>query len=192
MVSKIIQHKVILYPVFFFILNCNTSQAAREQASNVAAVKADLTSEEEAIESSELLLETSNTKIDAEKDVSEEEIIIDAGNATDVYKCPICDFSSTWKNSLEVHMGRKHRAIQQIAGSTDIEVLEMDEKYGRSEHYWGKGKLGMAHYTFLDANLIIDVCDIPEEEKKKEKEKILDARKAVFGSSFEQFPPWKK
>ena len=26
MVSKIIQHKVILYPVFFFILNCNTSK----------------------------------------------------------------------------------------------------------------------------------------------------------------------
>ena len=50
----------------------------------------------------------------------------------------------------------------------------------------------MANYTFLDANLIIDVCDIPEEEKKKEIEKILDARKAVFGSSFEQFPPWKK
>ena len=28
MVSKIIQHKVILYPVFFFILNCNTSMYA--------------------------------------------------------------------------------------------------------------------------------------------------------------------
>ena len=28
MVSKIIQHKVILYPVFFFILNCNTSYNA--------------------------------------------------------------------------------------------------------------------------------------------------------------------
>ena len=46
---------------------------------------------------------------------------------------------------------------------------EMDEKYDRSEHYWKKGKLGMAYYTFLDANLIIDACDIPEEEKKKEK-----------------------
>ena len=89
-------------------------------------------------------------------------------------------------------MGRKHRAIEQIDGSTDIDTLEMDEKYDRCEHYWEKGLLGMAYYTFLDANLIIDACDLPEEEKKKEKEKILAARKAVFGSSYVQFPPWKK
>ena len=41
----------------------------------------------------------------------------------------------------------------------------------------------MAYHSFLDANHLIDCSDLPKDEK--EKEKLLDARKEVFGKSFE-------
>ena len=50
----------------------------------------------------------------------------------------------------------------------------------------------MAYHTFLDANSVIEKCKISEDEKKKEKEKILEARKLALGSSFKDFPPWSK
>ena len=31
-----------------------------------------------------------------------------------------------------------------------------------------------------------------EEDKKKEKMKILEARKSAFGKSFRNFPPWSR
>ena len=43
----------------------------------------------------------------------------------------------------------------------------------------------MAYHSFLDANYLIDCSDLPKDEKDKEKEKLLDARKEVFGKSFE-------
>ena len=87
-------------------------------------------------------------------------------------------------------MGRKNKNIEQIDGSTD--VVEIDEKYDQSEKYWKTGRPGIAYYTFLAANSVLDASDMLEEEKLKEKNKILEARKATFGSSFHQFPPWKK
>ena len=74
-----------------------------------------------------------------------------------------------WKCTL--HMGRKHNTIEQIDGSTDMETLELDEMYDRSKHYWERGKIGIAYHVFLDANSIIDVSDIPDIEKVKEKKK---------------------
>ena len=169
-----------------------SEKEATEQVNNKVAEEAITTSEEEVCETSDTILETNNVKNDTEKVVSVEEINDVRGKATELFECPICDFSSNWKNGLEVHMGRKHNTIEQIDGSSDVVNLELDEKYDRSKHYWEKGKIGIAYHVFLDATSIIDASDIPEEEKVKEKEKILDARRTVFGSNFHQFPPWRK
>ena len=115
-----------------------------------------------------------------------------AENTSDIFNCLICDFSSTWENGLSVHMGRKHGNLEQLDGEVDIDEIELDKKYDNTEHYWAKGRLGVIYITFLDANSIIDRSKLPEDEKKKEKEKILEARKAAFGSSFHNFPPWNK
>ena len=50
----------------------------------------------------------------------------------------------------------------------------------------------MAYQTFLDANAVIDNCEMTETEKNQEKMKVLEARKLAFGPSFEHFPPWSK
>ena len=115
-----------------------------------------------------------------------------AENASGTFQCLICDFTSTWENGLSVHMGKKHGNLEQLDGQADIDEIEIDEKYENTEHYWKRGWLGMAYHTFLDANSVIEKCKISEDEKKKEKEKILEARKLALGSSFKDFPPWSK
>ena len=126
-----------------------------------------------------------NPEHEAEKAESEE-----AGKADDLYQCEICDFKSTWKNGLEIHMGRKHCNIEQLDGLDD--ELDKVDGYDNTEHYWKSGRIGMAYHSFLDAIQIIDSSDIPEHEKKTEKEKLLDARKSAFGKNFSNYPPWKK
>ena len=51
--------------------------------------------------------------------------------------------------------------------------------------------LGKSYQAYLDAVALIDECEMTLEEKEKEKDKILLARKMEFGRSYEYFPPWK-
>ena len=46
----------------------------------------------------------------------------------------------------------------------------------------------MAYHSFLDANYLIDCSDLPKDEKDKEKEKLLDARKEVLGKVLKTNP----
>ena len=55
-----------------------------------------------------------------------------------------------------------------------------------------KGWLGGAYQSYIDAYDTLEECDLSENEKNKEKEKLLDARKTALGASFAQFPPWDK
>ena len=50
--------------------------------------------------------------------------------------------------------------------------------------------IGTAYQTFLDANYVIDKSELEEDDKEKEKAKILAARKTAFGDRFMHFPPW--
>ena len=90
-------------------------------------------------------------------------------------------------------MSRKHGNVEQIDGMTDIIELENDEKYENTKHYWEKGRLGTVYQCFNDANAIIDNCsEFSEEDKKKERLKVLEARKSAFGVSYNNFPPWRR
>ena len=111
--------------------------------------------------------------------------------ASDTFECFLCDFKSNWENGLKVHIARKHEKIEQLDGISDIEHLN-DEKYDNTKHYWKRGWLGTVYQCFLDANKIIDDCDMLEEEKNIERDKILAARKTAFGNNFMYFPPWGK
>ena len=181
--------------------------AAREQGINTAAEEAVTTSvkkaateevveafeeeEEEGKKNEEANAETHVAENHAVKEKSEEENENVAEKADD-FLCVLCDFKSSWANGLEVHMGRKHRNIDQLDGSNDVEEFELDMKYDRSEHYWKKGNIGIAYSIFLDANCLVDASNLSEKEKSKEKAKLLESRKSVFGNNFHQFPPWCK
>ena len=132
-----------------------------------------------------------NENVDANlKDNAEKADQEDAGKADKTFNCQICDFESSWERGLNVHMGIKHSNIEQLDGNDD--VLEIENKYDNTEHYWIKGRIGVTYHTFLDANYLIDRSNLPAEEKRIEKEKLLEARKVAFGTSFRNFPPWNK
>ena len=89
-------------------------------------------------------------------------------------------------------MDRVHTKLEQIDGNVDCITSEQDSRYHDTAHYWERGQIGMAYHSFLDANRILDDCDeILNGEKVEEKNKLLEARKNAFGSSFRNFPPWK-
>ena len=110
----------------------------------------------------------------------------------DTFNCMLCDFESTWKNGLEVHLSRKHKDIEQLdgGGCYDNVIIE-DEKYTDTENYWKTGKLSTTFQSFLDANEIIEKSELTEEEKAIEKTKVLEARKFAFGADYIYVPPWK-
>ena len=87
-------------------------------------------------------------------------------------------------------MSRRHNTIVQLDGSADNE--ETDEKYSNTEHYWMKGWLGICYHVFLDANRIIESSDLSNEEKDKEKTRLLEARKNALGSNYYRYPPWSR
>ena len=107
-------------------------------------------------------------------------------------ECPICDFQSTWKSELAVHMSRKHSTIVQLDGNAEVDGTDRDEKYFNTEHYWKKGWLGISYQSFIEANEIIDSSDLSFEQKATEKTEILEARKRALGRSFHNFPPWSQ
>ena len=141
---------------------------------------------------------TVNENIPAEKAVSKEYIEKDKSdglenqNENEIFTCDICDFESNWSNGLSVHMSRKHGNIEQLDGIDDNTTEEVDEKYLESENYWKTGVLGTIYQTFLDVNSIIEYSNMSEDDRNKEKNKALDARKKAFGSEYSRYPPWRK
>ena len=139
------------------------------------------------------------TEVEVAKSISEHEIdtsekdVFPAENAVTDFKCEICDFSSNWKNGLEIHMSRKHSFIEQLDGNCSLsdEDKDDDHKYLETLQYWKSGKLSSVYQTYLDANEIIDESNFEEDVKKMEKEKILEARKSAFGEDFKYYPPWR-
>ena len=171
--------------------SCNESQA--EQAITINHIdETDATNQAE--EAQIVTVEVSEKDIQEEeepnKDFEKQETIQIAEKLTENFECPLCDFSSKWENGLNVHLARKHSKLNQLDGVSDTE--DFDEKYNDSKHYWKTGWLGTVYQSFLSANAIIEETDMPEDEKKKEKAKILEARKTAFGQNFSYFPPWDK
>ena len=160
-------------------------QAARAAAENVA------THDEK--DSSDVLNVTGNDQVAEEATANppiEKNEVNEADKVSEFFYCPLCDFKSNWDNGLSIHITRKHGEIEQLDGHTAEKDDTEDEKYAGTKHYWEMGRLGTAYQTFLDANYVIDKSELEEDDKEKEKAKILDARKTAFGDRFMHFPPW--
>ena len=107
------------------------------------------------------------------------------------FTCNLCDFKSSWKNGLIVHMGRKHGNIEQLDGMVNLAEEAEDKTYLNTELYWKRGVLGTSYQIYLDANDIIERSDFSEKEKEEEKAAILEARKEAFGNEYKYYPPWR-
>ena len=88
-----------------------------------------------------------------------------------------------------MHIGKKDSNIEQIDGHGKVED---ENRYENTEDYWREGRLGNAYFTYVDAIYLIEHCGISEDSKEKEKENLLEVRKAALGKTFGSFPPWNK
>ena len=131
--------------------------------------------------------------IDTVTDVTEEVIATEPlkqKEAVDKFPCHLCDFESNRPNGLVIHIGRKHNKknmssnIGQFDGNASIATIGTndidDELFKRTEHYWKNGWLGISDRDFVDATNIIDESDLDEEDKKREKDALVCARKDAF------------
>ena len=91
-------------------------------------------------------------------------------------------------------MTKKHANIEQVDENESLmdDDLEEDTKYPETSHYWRTGRLGTVYQAFIDANNIIENSNLPEDVKKCETKKILDARTDAFGPNFSHVPPWNR
>ena len=90
-------------------------------------------------------------------------------------------------------MTKKHANIDQVDGNATMDDdLEEDAQHSETSHYWKTGRLGTSYQTFIDANDCIEKNNPPEDIKKSEITKILDARKTAFGPNFSHVPPWNR
>ena len=82
--------------------------------------------------------------------------------------------------------------MEQLDGNAndDNDDTKQDDKYADSKHYWEEGRLSSVYQTFLDAHEIIDESQLVEDDKEKEKAKLLEARRTAFGKMFKYYPPW--
>ena len=73
------------------------------------------------------------------------------------FQCNLCDFKSTRKNGLTVHIGRKHKKLPQLDGNTSCDSLEdvEDSAYYSTEKYWKTGFLSSVYQNYIDALKII-------------------------------------
>ena len=131
--------------------------------------------------------------IDTATDVNEEVIDTEPLKQEETFPCHLCDFVSNRPYGLVIHKGRKHKngASSSIIGqfdgndtTNDVDDGD-DELYKRTEDYWKRGTLGtgvgIVYQKFLDAIKVIDESDLDEEEKKLEKDALVEARKDAWG-----------
>ena len=149
-------------------------QASRSDAEEATTVK----EEAEKQITSYAAATSSNANVTEKVDVTSLE------KDTDNYPCQNCDFTSCWENGLKIHMTYAH-----------AENYKMDraliDKYENTSNFWKTGHLGTFYRRFLDANEMIEDMDLIEEERSREKNKILEARKMGFnGNNWQNFPPW--
>ena len=66
-------------------------------------------------------------------------------------------------------MTRKHSRLEQLDGNDSFNEASVDDKYSSIKHYLKNGWLGSAYQTFIDANKVIDACDLEEDVRGIEK-----------------------
>ena len=100
-------------------------------------------------------------------EVEETNLTLESEQEETGFNCDLCDFKSSWKNGLIVHIGRKHRKIEQLDGldTSDIDEDLEDSPYLNTERYWKCGLLTTSYQSYIDANQLIDESSLDKKDK---------------------------
>ena len=109
---------------------------------------------------------------------------------SEILTCQLCEFMTTRKTCLNMHISNTHKEIEQLDGrSSDIEGIY-------AESYWEQDYLGTVYQTYLDAIQNIEYSELSTEEKQDEVERAKATRlNALLNDGrtmrhIERLPPW--
>ena len=91
-----------------------------------------------------------------------------------VFNCDLCEFLTSRKTSLSIHMVKKHKEIEQIDGSNS----DSEDTY--AESYWERDFMGRTYKTYLDTLENIKTSNLSLEEKQQESERAKRARMEAY------------
>ena len=188
-----------LYGNCKFGSSCAFLHSSTEEQLKIEVLEEKVKGNEEKMEKLECLVQELKVRIEScdYKEVSAGNLAVPVQDipiqSNENLTCDLCDFVSFSENGLVIHMGHKHKNIEQLDGFSEFENEEDDDQLLLStERYWRTGILGSTFQTYLDVLIMIDGSTLEEDDKNIEKELVLKARKEAFGDDFMYYPPWRK
>ena len=91
-------------------------------------------------------------------------MIIAHNQPGELFSCDLCEFETSRKASLSIHMSKKHKEIDQLDGNNS----DVEDTY--SEEYWEKDNMGQTYKRYLDVIESINDSNLSKEEKEQERE----------------------
>ena len=108
----------------------------------------------------------------------------------EIFTCDHCEFETSRKTGLSIHLSKKHKEIKQLDGNNS----DVEETY--AELYWENDSMGQTYKRYLDAIQDINDSNLTKEEKDQETERAKGARKDAYlkmgytVKDVEEMPPW--
>ena len=95
----------------------------------------------------------------------------------EIFNCDICDFLTSRKNGIQIHISIKHQHIEQLDGNDSSSEAD-NSNY--SVAYWEEDNMGTSYQRYLDVIENIETSNISEDEKIVENERATNAREEAF------------
>ena len=92
----------------------------------------------------------------------------------EILSCDVCNFETPRKVCLNIHTSKKHKEIEQLDGNDS----NSDEVY--AAYYWEREQMGTGYQSYLDVIENIESANISKEEKLTETERAMKAREDAF------------
>ena len=88
----------------------------------------------------------------------------------ELFSCALCDFITSRKAGLDIHVSKKHKEIEQIDGNTS----DTEENY--AEAYWERDELSSTYQRYLDVIEDIQSSNFTVQERESEIERAKNSR----------------
>ena len=117
-------------------------------------------------------------------------MIVEHNHPGEVLVCQQCEFMTSRKTCLNMHVSKKHKEIEQLDGTSS----DTEDVY--AESYWEHDHLGTIYQRYLDAIENIESSQLSLAEKQMEIERAKDIRMKAFLDQgmtkrhIERIPPW--
>ena len=115
-------------------------------------------------------LSNSGAVIPEETDLEVSVIEENKDNADAVYACDSCEFVSTWKNGLLIHVASAHEVSRQK--NRALRSAEDEVVFDLTQQYWKTGILERNHQVYINALIDVEQSNVSETIMAEEERKL--------------------